>query len=346
MRLGPGDLLGLTAVEFEGSDDVPLRHAVRRGRIRLPTASDRGTPHGSTPQPDHRPLAAPHRRRHASLAARPPWPMEEVVARARVAPGAPTCARRLLPLLAVVWLVGGLGGGHRRDTSRPGAPDHRDQLRFMWAMAGQESGWDYYARNSSSGAFGKYQIMPFNWPVWAGQYLGDARADQTPYNQEKVAYGKLRDLYRWLGSWKRVAYWWLTGRTDRNEKRWSSYAKGYVDNIMRLRKRAPAGGVGHAGPDQLRVRARATGGARAASSGCASRSAAGPGPQRGQLRRWPGAQGARVSRTHRQGERWIRVVTADGRLGWLKQLRTVPAHRPARRALARRQGPRASRAAR
>jgi carboxyl-terminal processing protease len=30
MRLGPGDLLGLTAVEFEGSDDVPLRHAVRR----------------------------------------------------------------------------------------------------------------------------------------------------------------------------------------------------------------------------------------------------------------------------------------------------------------------------
>ena len=30
MRLGPGDLLGLTAVEFEGSDDVPLRHAVRQ----------------------------------------------------------------------------------------------------------------------------------------------------------------------------------------------------------------------------------------------------------------------------------------------------------------------------
>ncbi len=44
----------------------------------------------------------------------------------------------------------------------------------MWAMAGQESGWDYYARNASSGAFGKYQIMPFNWPVWADEYLGDA----------------------------------------------------------------------------------------------------------------------------------------------------------------------------
>jgi len=29
VRLGPGDLLGLTPVEFEDSDDVPLRHAVR-----------------------------------------------------------------------------------------------------------------------------------------------------------------------------------------------------------------------------------------------------------------------------------------------------------------------------
>ena len=28
-RLGPGDLLGLTVVDFEDSDDVPLRHAVR-----------------------------------------------------------------------------------------------------------------------------------------------------------------------------------------------------------------------------------------------------------------------------------------------------------------------------
>ncbi len=28
-RLGPGDLVGLTAVEFEDSDDVPLRHAIR-----------------------------------------------------------------------------------------------------------------------------------------------------------------------------------------------------------------------------------------------------------------------------------------------------------------------------
>ena len=51
------------------------------------------------------------------------------------------------------------------STSAADAPERGAQRRFMWAMAGQESGWDYYARNASSGAFGKYQIMPVNWPV-------------------------------------------------------------------------------------------------------------------------------------------------------------------------------------
>src|SRR3990172_8626407 len=81
--------------------------------------------------------------------------------------------------------------------------------------------------------------MSLSWRVWSAQYLADARADQTPWNQERVAYGKVSDLYRWLGSWKRVAYWWLTGRTERRETRWSSYARGYVENIMQLRRQAP-----------------------------------------------------------------------------------------------------------
>ena len=212
------------------------------------------------------------------------------------------------------------------DDAAAGAGSRREQLRFMWAMAGQESNWDYYARNSSSGAFGKYQIMPFNWPNWAAEYLGDPRADQTPYNQEIVAYRKQRDLYRWLGSWKRVAYWWLTGRTDKNEKRWSAYARGYVRNIMQARKKAPARGA----PMPARTSSR---------------------PERGDWRRsdrdqrlrlapggrsWP-ARGSirdgqvlkvRSVRTTGAGHRWIRVVTADGRLGWLKHLRAVPARKP------------------
>ena len=196
----------------------------------------------------------------------------------------------------------------------------------MWAMAGQESGWDYYARNASSGAFGKYQIMPVNWPVWAAQVLGDPRADQSPWNQERVAYGKIRELYGWLGSWKRVAYWWLTGDTEAEERRWTAYARGYVEAIMHLRRRAPR----HGGPlpartdgrsgrgDWRRVEAR-----HELRLGIAGRAWA----RRGGLR---DGELLRVHEGHTKGNgvHWIAVVTRDGRLGWLPQTATLPAERP------------------
>lgn len=235
--------------------------------------------------------------------------------------------RRLLPLFLVGLLVAGSLGLARVESVTAGAPDHREQLRFMWAMAGQESGWNYFARNSSSGAFGKYQIMPFNWPVWAAEYLGDARADQTPYNQEKVAYGKLRDLYRWLGSWKRVAYWWLTGSTEKNEKKWSSYAKGYVTNIMRLRKKAPS--RGSVMPARTSSRSSKGDWRRSDSKQRLHLGVGGRVWPRGGAVRDGQVLKVKAAKTTRKGERWIRVVTADGRLGWLKQLRTVPAKRPA-----------------
>ena len=50
----------------------------------------------------------------------------------------------------------------------------------------------------TSGAYGKYQIMPSNWPGWAKLYIGSSTAPQTPANQEKVARGKVTALYNWL----------------------------------------------------------------------------------------------------------------------------------------------------
>jgi Transglycosylase SLT domain len=115
--------------------------------------------------------------------------------------------------------------------------------RFMYAVGKVESGGRYTARNPHSGAYGKYQIMPSNWPAWAKTYLGNAKAKQTPANQEKVAAGKFTSLYRSLGSWRRVAYWWLTG--SKRTTGWSSAAKHYVARVMRLY----AKGGGTAGPD-------------------------------------------------------------------------------------------------
>lgn len=106
--------------------------------------------------------------------------------------------------------------------------------RFLYALGQVESGGNYDAVNPVSGAYGKYQIMPANWPGWALKYLGSSSAPQTPANQEKVARGKVTDLYIWLDTWPNVAHWWLTGSGERNQALWSSYSKAYVAKIMAI----------------------------------------------------------------------------------------------------------------
>jgi hypothetical protein len=130
----------------------------------------------------------------------------------------------LVAALATILVLTASGSAAFAAKSPPGLS------RFMYAVGRVESGGNYSARNSSSGAYGKYQIMPSNWPAWARQYLGNANAKPTPANQEKVAAGKMTSLYRWLGSWKRVAYWWLTGSSRTTG--WSSNARHYVAKVM------------------------------------------------------------------------------------------------------------------
>jgi hypothetical protein len=132
--------------------------------------------------------------------------------------------------LATILVLTASGSAALAAKSPPGLS------RFMYAVGRVESGGNYTARNPDSGAYGKYQIMPSNWPAWARQYLGNANAKPTPANQEKVAAGKMTSLYRWLGSWKRVAYWWLTGSSRTTG--WSSSAKRYVAKVMRIYREA------------------------------------------------------------------------------------------------------------
>jgi hypothetical protein len=106
--------------------------------------------------------------------------------------------------------------------------------RFLYALGQVESGGNYYARNASSGAYGKYQIMPSNWPSWAKLYVGSSTAPWTPINQEKVARGKVTALWNWLGSWENVAHWWLTGSGDTNRAHWSTYSKSFVAKVMKI----------------------------------------------------------------------------------------------------------------
>ncbi len=110
---------------------------------------------------------------------------------------------------------------------------------FLDALGQVETGGRYDARNPTSGAYGKYQIIPSNWAAWAKSYLGSSTAPQTPANQEIVAHRKVTALYVWLDSWPAVAHWWLTGSGERNSSLWSSFSRTYVNRVMAVMKAGP-----------------------------------------------------------------------------------------------------------
>jgi hypothetical protein len=137
------------------------------------------------------------------------------------------------------------------------AADPPGQERFMYAVGQVESNGRYEARNTQSGAIGKYQIMPANWRAWAKLYLGDADALPTPYNQEKVARAKFRALHTWLRSWSVVAHWWLTGSSSRDAATWSDSSTRYVQKVMTIYRQS--GDVPAAARPARRVRQRGVG---------------------------------------------------------------------------------------
>jgi hypothetical protein len=126
--------------------------------------------------------------------------------------------------LAAALLSGVVGAAPTQAADPPGLE------RFMAATARVESGGNHRALNRTSGAYGRYQILPRNWRAWAHRYLGNANARPTLANQEKVARAKIKSLYRWLGSWRRVSYWWLTGSSRTTA--WSRAATRYVTRVM------------------------------------------------------------------------------------------------------------------
>lgn len=86
---------------------------------------------------------------------------------------------------------------------------------FANAIAGKESGGNYGAVNPSSGALGKYQIMPSNIAGpggWDKEILGRNITPQqflaSPRLQEQIAMGKLRQYYNQYGPGGAAAAWY------------------------------------------------------------------------------------------------------------------------------------------
>lgn len=103
----------------------------------------------------------------------------------------------------LMGVTGGAGDGRRHANNVPMTKE-----KFFDAVAGQESGGNYNAENARTGAFGKYQIMPSNWPAWAEEAGIGADAPQTPENQEIVTKYKLGQYYDQFGARGALVAWY------------------------------------------------------------------------------------------------------------------------------------------
>lgn len=108
---------------------------------------------------------------------------------------------------AVEGMKGFSGGGNEFDN-------------LVAAIGGQESGGNYNAKNGRTGASGKYQIMPDNWPSWSREAGLPAGAEMTPENQEIVARFKLKQYYDKYGA-RGAAIAWYGGE---GALKYSAYA--------------------------------------------------------------------------------------------------------------------------
>lgn len=117
---------------------------------------------------------------------------------------------------------------------------------FINAIAGQESGGSYGARNPSSGAMGKYQIMPANlggrgsgWDYEAlGRDVTPSQFMSSPNIQEQIAQYMLKKYYGQYGPQGAAAAWYGGPGVAKN---WSRYTNpegaypsiaNYVNSIM------------------------------------------------------------------------------------------------------------------
>lgn len=101
-------------------------------------------------------------------------------------------------------------GADNNGTEQTTVPQADEFESLVSAIGGQESegSGGYNAVNGRTGASGKYQIMPSNWPSWAEEAGLSADAPMTPENQEIVARHKLREYYDKYGARGAAIAWY------------------------------------------------------------------------------------------------------------------------------------------
>ena len=148
---------------------------------------------------------------------------------------------------------------------------------FFAAIAGQESGGNYSAINRSTGASGKYQIMPANIGPWSKQYLGRAVSvaefRSSPAIQDQLARAVLQNYYNQYGLRGAAAAWYSGNPGAANN--YSKVSNGpsigaYVDQVLGRMGNARANFEAASVPAVDQAQAVRTGVKRSASSALAT----------------------------------------------------------------------------
>ena len=130
--------------------------------------------------------------------------------------------------------VDATGGTGKAKSKSTGTGDLED---FMRVIAKIESGGRYEARNGTTGAYGKYQILPSNWASYAKKAGLPANAKPTPENQEKVARAAFERYYdKYDGDWAKMAAAWHAGVAGTaggpGTGNWGPKTSNYVNKVM------------------------------------------------------------------------------------------------------------------
>jgi len=110
---------------------------------------------------------------------------------------------------------------------------------FIAAEAEQESGGRYDAVNSSSGALGKWQVMPANLPGWAHdcrlQAVSPSYYLSHPRYQDQLVWCILGGYYDTYGP-RGAASMWYSGQSDWHATYGNPPVYQYVNDVIALMK--------------------------------------------------------------------------------------------------------------
>jgi hypothetical protein len=128
------------------------------------------------------------------------------------------------------------GGGGK--VPKPKAPSKLSDLdKFLWAEGEQESGNNYLATNPTSGALGRWQVMPDNLPKWLPESGYPVMSPNAFLHNDKaqiaVANKILGGYFKEYGA-AGAASMWYSGQPNPNESFGQPSVRDYVNDVLKL----------------------------------------------------------------------------------------------------------------